>query len=239
MLFRTIVLLSILTTVMACAQGVRVQTKRAQPLRPDFTFLTNVQQAVVVGEPFTSSAPLVVRQKIEIDKKLEATTPHRNSQFHVSAASGMYELVGNDSNGQFYQNLSLVNVGKRKVVGGIYIPNNETTNAALYWNWRVSVSSDPKVYIADLGQVPSFKSCKIITPSSGQGFVATLTYAGIGDGQIKFVYREYFDDISRSAFTQEVSLDYIPESTFAYKSARFVVHNANNIQMTYTLLEPL
>jgi hypothetical protein len=213
-----------------------------EPLTPDFVYLTDIKQTVAVGEVMTTSAPLLVNEKITFNSKLEATTLHRNSQFKVTAEPGIYVLVAKGTAGYFYEaEDSPVVVNSRKTVGGIYVPSDETTEPALYWHWSNSLRSplQRQVYIAEIKKLPTFTSSKSNTPTGEYGFLTTLSYAGVANNQIKFVYREYKNQMARDAFTQEVSLDYVPESIFAYKSARFIVHYANNSQISYTLLKPL
>lgn len=70
--------------------------------------------------------------------------------------------------------------------------------------------------------------------------MSTLSYAGVSGGQIKFSYKEFTaEGLARPAFTQEVSFDYAPGETYGYKNARFVVHEAGNTQIAFTLLSHL
>jgi hypothetical protein len=190
----------------------------------------------------TSSSPLVVRETIVLASRLEAATPHRGKTFHVVAGAGAYALVATDEGGEFYESLGTqVAVNGRTTVGGVYVPEKALAPEALYWHWERSLSDweNGVAYLAPVVDSPAVRKSTVVMPVRGSGLVSTLTYAGVAGGQIKFVYREYTDGLARAAFTQEVALDYAPENTYAYKSARFVVHSADAVQVQYSLLVPL
>ncbi|MBH0058964.1 hypothetical protein I6F65_18640 [Pseudoalteromonas sp. SWXJZ94C] len=241
MIFRTTTCFIIAFTLGAC-KSTPVQTKIGGIISPNYVFLTNVQQAVNVGEVMTSSAPLLEHKQVIISTPIKAETPHRNKVFNVTVEPGLYRLIAEDNEGQFYEaEDTVIDVNLRKGVGGIYIPNEKQRKPALYWHWEHSLKNSPNgvVYVAYFDDLPKYKSTNVIQASSNHGFVSTITYAGIAGGQIKLVYREYTDGLAREAFTQEVALDYVPESTYAYKNAKFIIHNANNMEVSYTLKTPL
>ena len=222
--------------------GPSVQERRPHPVNVQITHLENQRRSTAVGEVMTSSSPLFVRETMVLGSRIEADTTHRGRALHVVAEVGTYALVAKDSDGQFYESLGTpVAVNDQKAVGGLYVPADSSEPAALYWHWVQSLSNseDGVAYMAPLAVSPEVRTSTLTLPSAGSGLVSTLTYAGVAGGQIKFVYREYTDGLARAAFTQEVALDYIPETTYAYKAARFVVHNADAVHVQYTLLLPL
>lgn len=222
--------------------GASVQERRSHPVKAEITHLEGQQRSAAVGDVMTSSSPLFLREIIVVGSHLQADTTHRGKVFHVVGEAGSYALVASDAGGKFYESLGTpVAVNERTTVGGLYIPENVSEPAALYWHWVRSLEGweNAVAYIAPLVAFPQVRTSTITLPSRGSGLVSTLTYAGVAAGQIKFVYREYADGMARAAFTQEVALDYIPDTTYAYKSARFIVHRGDAVQILYTLLVPL
>lgn len=209
------------------------------------TNLEGVRRTVNVGEVMASTTPLVLYPSLKLERESTALTSHRDKPVSVVLPTGLYTFDGSDANGQYFKStypLKVeINKEQKQGFGGIYIPNDTSTKAAAYWRWGTPVSGIVrKVFVAYFMEIPPHSIQKIAMPQSDlSGFVATLTYGGVAGGQIKFIYREYNDGYARAAFTQEVSLDYKPGQSYAYKSARFIVHNADSIKVEYTTLQSL
>lgn len=193
----------------------------------------------------TASSPLQLSTFLTFSERLSGTTSHRGKSLHVEAPAGIYELVAEDSSGRYFEaETGQITVNGDPGRGGLYMPYTHGESAGLYWNWSVSVkkNSPITVYIAYLPAVP-IPSNKSTVPTIPEGYyvglVSTLSYVGVSGDEIRFVYREYADGLARSAFTQEVALNYQPGKTFAYKTAKFVVHEADSLGISYTLLERL
>jgi hypothetical protein len=68
-------------------------------------------------------------------------------------------------------------------------------------------------------------------------FQQTLYYNGRVGDKINIGYREYSGDMARPAFSNEVEYDLSVSSEFSYKGAKILVHEANNNQIIYTVLQ--
>ena len=66
-------------------------------------------------------------------------------------------------------------------------------------------------------------------------FVQELVYNGRVGNNIKFIYREFSDDMARPAFTQEVQYDYSESPEIGFKALRMKIIDATNINITYVL----
>ena len=182
---------------------------------------------------------------LKLEKEATALTSHREKKVSVTLASGEYSYDGHDGQGQYFRAHSplkiLMNEDRMQGIGGIYIPTDSATQAAVYWQWGTpAIGFLRKVFVAYLPNVPPHTISKVPMPrDESEGFLATLTYGGIAQNQIKFIYREYNDGLARAAFTQEVSLDYKPGQLYAYKDARFTVHHADMVNVEYTISKPL
>lgn len=64
-----------------------------------------------------------------------------------------------------------------------------------------------------------------------------LLYNGRSGSTIKFSYREFFDNMARPAFTQDLVYDLDESSEIAFKAMRIKVLSATNSTITYTILD--
>lgn len=71
---------------------------------------------------------------------------------------------------------------------------------------------------------------------SDSNFQQTLIYTGREGNIIKFTYREFFNDFARPSFTIDVQYDLSLSNEISIKNARFLIHEANNNSITYTVL---
>lgn len=239
-----IIILVLSMVMLASCGGARVKTVVGLPLVPESTHLEGVRQTVFVGEVMTSSAPLIITEVAILKNKTTATTSHRNSPRNLNADPGVYNLVLQNSEGKFYEaSKNLFELNNKPVIGGLFLAKSETLKSSLYWS-KTSPYVVPgvhlRIHLADLDEKPEVSISKSKQPpNNGHGFVSTLTYTGKAGGQIKFVYREFNNGLARAAFTQEISLDYVPEKVYSYKTARFLLHEASISDVEFTLLQSL
>ena len=69
-------------------------------------------------------------------------------------------------------------------------------------------------------------------------FEQQLIYNGRVDNNLRFVYREFSNDMARSAFTQEVQYDLEESNIIGFKSVRLEVIEATNSKIKYRVLMP-
>lgn len=243
-MIKKISFLLLILSLTACT-GQRITTLTGFPLVPEETHLEGVKRTVYVGDAMTSSAPLIVIESITLKDNLAAATTHKGKPRELTAGPGTYTLVRQNPEGKFYEATgNWVTVNGRDVSGGLFLAKDNTRKSGLYWSgaWSRQVTPDRRLpmYIAELDRKPEVTmSSSQRPPNNHEDFVAILTYMGMAGGEIKFVYREYYDGLARAAFTQDIALDYEPGKTYAFKSARFIVHDANTSEVTYTLLQKL
>jgi hypothetical protein len=235
-----------LALVITGCSGTPVKTNVANLIAPEKTYLQEQRRTIMIGSEMTSSAPLYRYDLITISKTIESSTAHRGKERVLVAKPADYALVAEDVGGKYYEAIGdgfSLN-GDSTMGGGIYLPKKPNITPALYWSdhWIGSLNTGGvPMHISNLPTIPEYsKSNLVLLPSDFlSGMVSTLIYMGTAGKQIKFVYREYNDGYARPAFTQEISLDYKPETTYRYKRAQFIVHNANTNEITLTLLKPL
>ena len=67
-------------------------------------------------------------------------------------------------------------------------------------------------------------------------FIQDLIYNGRVGSDLKFIYREFWDDINRPAFVQYIQHDYSETSIIEIKDLQFEIIDATNAQLTYKLI---
>jgi len=71
---------------------------------------------------------------------------------------------------------------------------------------------------------------------SAPGFYQELIYNGRTGDAVRFLYREFANDMARPAFSQDVQYDLREGSTVGFKGARIEVLDATNVNIKYRVL---
>jgi hypothetical protein len=163
---------------------------------------------------------------------------------------GRYERIASDSFGDFYAYVGRTVFKKhsgRQLDGviGVYIPDDTSGKKDVLWsaNYQVgeNIRNNGSLYLERVG----FDVAEELRPSIarvrseltvGIGFVSTITYLGVASNQLRFSYREFNNQVARAAFTQEFAMDYKPGGTYSFKEASWVVHEADNQKIDFTLI---
>jgi len=67
-------------------------------------------------------------------------------------------------------------------------------------------------------------------------FVQELIYNGRVDNNLRFIYREFSNDLVRPAFTQEIQYDSNESSIIGFRDLRIEVISSSNIEIVYKLI---
>ena len=236
----------------ACATDLRTEHLGQQvqaELIPGKLFVPNKQTIANVGDVMFTAGEYSkepTSSKLESFRVKQNTTTqvkHKASIFEFSIPAGDYRLRSVSEDGNYYSSptaFSALNDDTRTGYGGLFVPKGSLDATEIYWNWNPGLSN---VYQAKLTAPISgtlADSIIYLNDQESSGPRATLTYAGVAAGQIRFVYKEFTKDgLARPAFTQEVSLDYKPGGDYAYKDAHFIVEKADSTHIRFTLLRPL
>lgn len=207
------------------------------------------QYEVSVGDVMMVSrmdGAVVTNQKyktFEVSGDSTASVKHRNNSFLFLIPQGHYLLRGKNVDGRFFESpisFSPLNGDTKEGFGGLFVPDGSSVATMLYWHWGPNI---PSVYWAPLKAPIEGKFGELVFKGDedfGASEVATLTYAGVFAGQIRFVYKEFTDrGMARPAFTQDVTLDYKPGGSYSYKDARFIVERADSTTIRFVLQHPL
>lgn len=181
-------------------------------------------------------------KSIRIQSQPDLEVQHRRSTFRFPLSSGPYKLVAETQNAEFYQ--FITRIGEPRSYGGLVVPFGTNQATEFFWWWAAHGPKVPvNVYSVPLDEPINVEHTEYRQPlgrTAASVATSTLTYAGVAGRQIKFVYKEFTErGMARPAYTQEVSLDYQPGETYAFRDARFIVHEAGTTHIIYTLLAGL
>lgn len=220
MLFLTFVFLFV-----GCAGSIyRVQSSNKQFIN----YEVDRTQEVSIGESIISA------ENAEVVDAYEAILPYQMPSIG---------LFGNKN--------SFINKGDRfSVVGyaganrdGILLQRENSNNNSVY----LSIYPNGKVnhgFTLPNGQVPvqgSWTEAQLFKlsddPTRVRSFRSEIIYSGINGKLLKAVYREYSNDMARSAFSQELQYDLNESDIISYKSIKIKVIKATNSRLEYVIIE--
>lgn len=244
-------LIAFTLTIAACATELR-SVQLGEPVKPEIIpgkiFVpnkskANVGEVMLTAGEYSKEASSSKLEAFLIEKGTVTRTEHKLNTFEFFIPAGDYRLRSRTRDGNYYSSptsFSSRNNDTRTGYGGLFVPNGKSEATEFYWSWN---SGEWNVYQAKLTSPISGsigESIVSLKDQESSGPLATLTYAGVAGGQIRFVYKEFTENgLARPAFTQEVSLDYKPGGTYAYKDAQFIVEKADSTHISFTLLRPL
>lgn len=213
--------------------------------------MTGLRLQAQTGDYFLTTWPFVEREIVIVQdeismlgencKTLFGIFPIKCYEFRVLVPSGAAVLEGQDKKGGKYFAIKPGVEYKyggwrlKTVTGGVVVPSDQSAPLRAYWqpteNTRLRVSSPDDNVILQRG-----KKDRIYREFTGLGIAQTITYIGLAQEQIRFVYKEFDGSTIRPAFTQEFEFDYVPEKEYGYKNSRFIVHRATSTEIDYTVL---
>lgn len=80
------------------------------------------------------------------------------------------------------------------------------------------------------------KESTYVDPKCNDCFKQEFVFNGKANNVLKFMYREYVNDMARPAFTQELQYDLTEGNTIGFKGLRIEVIDASNTSITYKVL---
>ena len=248
MLRKALIVITI-TLTMGCSTKWQAETISITQASPVSIEKLKSRQAATAGDfMFTSWAlttfPIIqvhapIKFNVDGARMMMKTVDTKTYSFEVEVPSGEAVLRWEDANGtKYYKHEEAIKVRKGEDqeggTGGFAVLKDSPNKAYAFW---VPHFLKGKAFLSD--EHSPFKKLvgKSIT-NEFIGFGQTITYLGMVDGQLKFVYKEFDDKYIRQAFTQEFSFEYKPEFEYAFKTARFVVHEADATSVVFTVTKP-
>lgn len=99
-------------------------------------------------------------------------------------------------------------------------------------NGLVFTRNDGKLSEEQIALISNSTHVDIELPSFKQEFV----YNGVANSIVRFMYREYKDDMARPAFTQNLVYDLNKSNRIVFQSVEQEVIDANNAEIKFRLL---
>jgi hypothetical protein len=94
------------------------------------------------------------------------------------------------------------------------------------------------VSASTIGQPISQKNCFPVydfNPNQSGSSKQELVYLGQSGDTLRFKYREYFDNLARPAFSNDLTYDISEDNVIGFRGARIEVVNASNTELTYLI----
>jgi hypothetical protein len=168
---------------------------------------------------------------------ISATVKENEMEIIIYAGKAHYQMTRNSHDYYTSDKLAKVYLNDRtyETKGGIAIPTNGGEPKAFvtpphYHEFAQTIKTSEKINFTPLEHE--------IVPLKYEGLGRTITYLGLSQGQIKFVYKEFSGNMIREAYTQEFSFDYKSGIECAYKDAKFIVHSATPTEINLTQTSP-
>lgn len=169
-------------------------------------------------------------------RKLLSTLDTANYDFRIDVPAGPARLIGSDNKYDYYLGNSSAKLtlnGERYISAGIAVPRFDN-EPMIFWRdldeYRVLLLGKPTSAINYISTEP------IYTVNDYKGIGQTITYLGLSQNQLRFVYKEFDGSMIRNAFTQEFVTDYEPGKTVTFKNSSFLVHTADSNHIEFTPL---
>lgn len=216
------------------------QRGRITPIPPTAVNMIGVRTKAQTGDFIVTSWPQLRYDAIMILNGFTFEGINGGFSYKCVVPKGIAILKGQDHRGKYFEmiettrhSLSITPNTINDTHTGFFIPNDPSLpiqiscapcGSSMSEPLSRKLNYEPMIYVDS--ELPKY------------GFAQTLTYLGIAQGQIRFVYKEFNNRMIRSAFTQELSFDYKPENEYSYKGARIIVHHATVSEIDYTLVSP-
>jgi hypothetical protein len=158
------------------------------------TYREGERQVANVGDYMTSTVQFEVWQAIRSPQSVEATTTHHGNTWELVAPAGEYVLAGKSPEGMFYLSREQLKCSAREAWGGLFVPQGSSTPSEIVFTWAPWSRFGDRpfnLYGAPIKSATTLAPAKSLLEPINADFVATLSYAGVSGGQIKFVYKEF------------------------------------------------
>lgn len=209
---------------------------------PNKYTITNVGDVMFTAYEYAKDATTIKYKVFSVQETETIGIKHKTNVFTFIIEPGDYLLRNQNDEGGYYKKSSAIR-GTKLGYGGLFVPKNSSEATEIYWSWRDNQKNN-SIYLAKLAKpikgVIATRTSSLSDAVGSKVPKATITYAGVANGQIRFVYNQFTDaGYIKPAFTQEVGFDYKPNGIYGYKSARFKVYKADSTHVEYEVIKPL
>ena len=227
--FIKLMLLCATVIVVGCAPNVRpAQSESVEVNIPK----VDQEETGELGDTLVSKTIKTEIEAIKVSNSIDCC-------FALTFHAGTYTAMWEDNTGVYYGSLNNVLVshtGKRQN-GGYVIPFGSRSSQKNVTIWQGQV---PGLYPA--AKVPTdsyitFTRGKV-TATGKPFFKQELIYNGKSGSNIKFLYREFSNDMMRAPFSQNIQYDLNESNVIGFKGSRIKVIEATNRIIKYVVLKP-
>jgi hypothetical protein len=152
----------------------------------------------------------------------------------ISIGNGNYKLPPETYSFQ-YKNDSSPRSGMSKPDLFISVDPSNYTNITVA---TLPIGFSKRQYHIDL-KIEGVVDTEKCTRAGVNSFRKELVYSGTSQGTISLLYREYFKDMARPAFSQELHYDLKDGDEIGFRGARFKVIKAGNVGIKYRVTKYL
>lgn len=190
----------------------------------------NIQSTAEIGQNIVSSINVVRTPAVTITKNIsEKVVDPVTATVHA----GTIPLFLSNEQGQFFRdsNATFKWLGETVITDrvGIFVPQDQKSPSVIYHFTSKF----------NLGKIPVPVEFSISEKWNKDSFKKELVYSGISQNTITILYREFFDNIARPAFSQEYKYDLSKGTSIGYRGARFEIIKATNTELVYKVIKAL
>lgn len=197
----------------------------------------NVTVVSELGDTLVDQGHMKTRDAIVFNDDVEASTPTslKTGGVNIFLGKGTYVAARQDETHTYYLPLD-AKVRAITVLQQDIIETN--SGSAGYAKSKIDGSLLPfsKILTIDWGTFnegePSYIE-QTLQERHSSSFRQQLIYNGRVDNNVRFIYREFSNDMARGSFTQEIQYDFSESKTIGFKGVRIEIINASNTQIEY------
>lgn len=204
----------------------------SQILIPDL----NISVVSELGDTLVDQGHMTTRNTLEIDFDIQAKT----EGLKLYLGKGSYLEVNQNEKYTFYHPLNATTKGIT-----LFGQDIVTTDVGVV-GFAISKSDGTIKPFSDgstgfelgvvKGQAEILYARKQIQVKSSSSFRQQLIYNGRVDNNLRFIYREFSNDLARGSFTQQMQYDFSESNIIGFKGVRVEVIKASNTQIEYKVL---
>lgn len=252
-MFKRSVVISLTFLMVGCSTEIRtiklsenilIQKSPGKVLLPKYKTTANVGEIMFTAGEYSKQASTIKSETFSISESHDIYAEHRLKTVTYHLKPMDFVLYHENNFGSYYKAMESIQTSEPLSYAfiGLYVPKETNEATEFFWNWNTT--SNPNFYKIKLNQpIKGIKNTKVQYLNDNYNSnnpTATVTYAGVSRGQIRFTYNEFTKNgYIKPSFTQDVYLDYKPNETYSYKSALFKVYKADSSHIDFEILKPL
>lgn len=252
-MFKKSVFISITFLMIGCSteiktirlsENILVQKSPGKLLLPKNKTTAHVGEVMFTAGEYSKQASTIKSETFTILESHDIYAKHRRKTITYHLKPMVFFLYHENDFGSYYKAIESIQTSEPSSYAfiGLYVPKTTNEATEFFWNWNPI--NNPNFYQIKLTQpikgIKDTKTQYLNDSYSSKTPMATVTYAGVSRGQIRFTYNEFTNNgYIKPSFTQDVYLDYKPNETYSYKSAVFKVYKADSSHINFEIIKPL